>query len=122
MMWSNKMASSYIETAKYDRPNLFMDATGGCVRKVYDQKRDVYVVALVIQHPVRKQPQLPIALMLTNSYGTPDYTAFLHSWWHFMLTLNKNTRKPLSVTTDENWPSMHAVCLVFNGCDIIRYL
>ena len=116
------MLNVYMEAAKIQRPSLFMDATGGVVRKVYDQRRAIFLVALVIRHPVAGEAQVPVALMLTNSYCTPDYTSFLHNWWWAILSCNKHALKPSSVTTDFNWPCMHAIALVFNGCDFIRYL
>ena len=89
---------------------------------MYDQKWDIFLVALVMQHPTPGEAQLPVALMLTNLHGTPDYMAFLSNWWWSMRKSNPEVCKPLSITTDFNWPSVHALCLVFNGCDVIRHL
>ena len=123
IMWLDIMMTAYNEVAAVDgRPRLYMDSTGGIVRKVYDQKRAIFLVALVMEHPLHGEAQLPVALMLTNSHTTPDYTTFLHSWWWSMLQFNTDVRKPASVTMDFNWPSIHATCTVFNGIDIVRYL
>lgn len=82
----------------------------------------IFVVALVIENPVRGEPQLPVALMLTNSYTNSDYNHFLHTWWCCMLNFNNNVCKPKVVVTDQNWPSIHGIANVFNGCNFVAYL
>ena len=95
ILWGDNLLQAYHEVVKVSgRPNLFMDSTGGVIRKVYDQNRDIYLVAVVLQHPSNGEAQIPVALMITNSYGTPDYIGFLHSWWWSMLQYNAQTAKP----------------------------
>ena len=123
MLWTESMTRCYVEHCKlFGRPNLFMDATGGIVHRYEDQKSDVYLVSLVLPHPKPGQSQLPVAMLLTNSWTATDYTHFLQVWWRYMCDVYRQPPKPKSVTTDKNWPSMYAVTTVFNHMDMVVYL
>ena len=121
VMWSDGMLQCYKKTCKlYGRQTLFLDATGCIVKKILDQKGEVFASSLVLKHVVEGEQQIPVAIMLSNFHDTVNYTTFLQQWW---LSISKiSVPLPGAVVVDWNWPSIHAVCLVFNAMNIVNYL
>lgn len=120
MVWSEKMISCYKEMAKkFGRPELYMDATGGILRNI--DSRQVLVVSIVIPGVQRGSLQIAVAMMLTNSSDTASYTNFLQRWWS-AVAHTANVTMPSAIIVDRNWPSIHAISLIFNGMDVIQYL
>lgn len=119
LLWSERMLDCYRQkTNNFGRTNLYMDATGGKVRKI--DNKPVLMVSLIMSSVQEDRPQIPVAMMLTNHSDSTVYTNFLQRWWASINSVK--TAKPAAVIIDKNWPSIHAVTLVFNGMDIIQYI
>ena len=120
LMWLNSQLDCYCRMVKGSgRPELYMDATGGKVKRM--DGKDVYATSLVLASRQVSKPQIPVAIMLSNCHDTPSYTSFLQNWWS-AVNAEKSVDLPAAVVVDMNWPSIHACVLVFFGMDIVHYL
>ena len=110
-----------VEHLKQPTPvTLHLDATGGVVSKIPNQKKRVLYYALVLPGMGKDKPPVPISELITNQHSIPTLTYWL------METLRKvskcTSRRVQQVETDYSWALMDSVLLSFNKETISAYL
>ncbi|XP_073715784.1 uncharacterized protein [Misgurnus anguillicaudatus] len=100
--------------------SLYLDATGGVVSKLPEQKKRVLYYALTLPGKGRDAPPLPVCELLSNEHSIPPLTFWL---MQFLLKLSNYTSIRINkVETDYSWALMQAVVLAFNRMSMDSYL
>ena len=97
-------------------PVLFFDATGSVIVEVKNQKR-VFLYSLVC-HDMSNNSIMPIADFVTSAHDTITIAKYLLS----IKTNLDDINRVSIVVTDFSWALMNAVILIFNSCNISKYL
>ena len=97
-------------------PVLFFDATGSVMVEVKNQKK-VFLYSLVC-HDKTHGTIIPIADFISSAHDTITIGKYLLT---IKSHLDLNNNVPV-VVTDFSWALMNAVLLIFNSCNILKYL
>ena len=120
LLWSKSMLECYTEMVHYSgRVELYMDATGGKMKKVDDKA--VYVTSVVVANAMVRHPQVAVGMMLSNCHNTATYSGFLQQWWS-SVSEGRIIDLPAAIVVDMNWPSIHTCASTFCGMSIVQYL
>jgi len=120
-LYTEQAISILVEHLRTHAPvTLFLDATGGVVRRLPNQPKRVLYYALCLSGAGKNKPPLPVNEMVTN-----DHTVANLSFWlmKFLTKVRRITAIKISqVETDYSWALMQGVLLAFNKQDILGYL
>ena len=99
---------------------LYLDATGGVVRKIPGDNKRVFYYALTLPGAGRDAPPLPVCELLSNNHSVPPLAYWLLQFLH---TLGKyTTHRVNQIETDFSWALMQATLLAFNRESVDAYL
>ena len=100
--------------------SLYIDATGGVVKRPSNMTGKIFYYALVLPGAGKGIPSLPVAEMLSNGHAVPDVSSFLQKWLYNFQKLFK--RLPSKVETDFSYVFIHSVINTFNKESLMDYL
>ena len=105
---------------KSENLSLYIDATGGVVKKPSKMKGKFFYYAIVLPGAGRGRPSLPVAEMLSNGHTVPDVSGFLRKWLYNVKKFSKLL--PYKVETDFSYVFIHSVLNVMNTESLDEYL
>ena len=100
--------------------SLYIDATGGVVKKPSTMKGEIFYYALVLPDAKRGRPSLPVAEMLTNGHTVADVSSFLRKWLYLVQRFSKIL--PYKVETDFSYVFIHTLLNVLNNESLDDYI
>lgn len=99
---------------------LYLDATGGVVRKMPGDDKRVFYYALTLPGAGRDAPPLSVCELLSNNHSVPPLAYWLLQFLH---TLAKyTTHRVNQIEKDFSWALMQATLLAFNRESVDAYL
>ena len=81
-----------------EKLSLYIDATGGVVKRPSNMKGKIFYYALVLSGAGKVIPCLPVPEMLSNGHAVSDMSSFLQKWLYTFQKLFK--RLPFKLETD----------------------
>ena len=105
---------------KKQRPSLYIDATGGVVKRPSGMDGKIFYYALVLPGAGRGVSSLPVAEMLSNGHAVPDVSNFLRRWLYSVQMFTKLL--PSKIETDFSYVFIHSLLNVINIESLDDYL